>query len=259
MLRTFRATIRFGLSIALLPVFAALILVTALIPIRVRGVRLAGWATSGTAKLGLRLLGVRVEPDPELREFSGIYLPNHISFIDILVMLSLRPVGFLASIGVRDMPIIGTVAAAIGTQFVDRSDQESRDRSRAALAQMPRAQSLVIFPEGGIPPADEIWPVRHGALEVAEESDRDALVVGLVYDQPGARWCAESLWSAMFRVQSMPSPLVAKVIRGPEFSAAQLRQVGVAAAADLTRAFYRDVTGFPFGAPLKEHLIEPID
>jgi hypothetical protein len=117
----------------------------------------------------------------------------------------------------------------------------------------------VIFPEGGIPPTDVIWPVRHGALEVAAAADRPALAVGLVYDQPGARWCEESLWAAIFRVQSLSRPMVAAVVRGPSFDPDELRAGGVEAAAVRIRDFYSEATGFELGTPTVEHRIEPVD
>lgn len=254
--------LRYALTVLLLPVFALGILLTVLVPVKIRGVRLAGWATTATARIGLRLLRVRVVTDERDRiaGHGGFLFPNHVSFLDILVMLSFAPVRFLASAGVRTMPIIGTVAAAIGTQFVDRTNPESRQQSREALAASPPNPPIVIFPEGGIPLEKEIWPLRHGAFEIASETGRDAQIIGLEYDTDGARWASESLWRAWYRIQVQEAPVSVRVTCGPLFSVAQLStESGVTSAAEAGRTYFAEVTGLPFGEPKPELGIAPTD
>src|SRR5574341_297678 len=90
----------FRLSIAFPAIAAAslLILLASLLPIRIRGIRLAPWLCTLAARFAMFLFNVRFAcPEPQ-KFFShqGFVFPNHISYFDILMMLTLLPMRFLS-------------------------------------------------------------------------------------------------------------------------------------------------------------------
>ena len=82
-------------------------------------------------------------------DFSGLVVSNHLSWLDILVLQSLMPGCFVAKTEVRRWPVVGYLAQACATIFVDRSSPRSArsmvDDTAAAIAQ---GYAVVVFPEG---------------------------------------------------------------------------------------------------------------
>jgi 1-acyl-sn-glycerol-3-phosphate acyltransferase len=82
-------------------------------------------------------------------DFSGLVVSNHLSWLDILVLQSLMPGCFVAKTEVRQWPVVGYLAQACATIFVDRSSPRSArsmvDDTAAAIAQ---GYAVVVFPEG---------------------------------------------------------------------------------------------------------------
>lgn len=213
-MKPIRAATRITLCSLLLIGLAWAVLVTGWIPWRRRGLPLVRWLPTYTARLVLRIMDVT----PVWRErerfvdHHGFIFPNHPSYLDILIMVSLQPVRFLAKAEIRKWPVLGYVAAAVGTVFVQREDQTSRAAARSALARMKRYPPLVIFPEGAIGPPDRIQPFRYGAFEVAVQGNVPILPCFIHYEEPGiVHWGEESLFQAVWRLAGHSGGITATV------------------------------------------------
>lgn len=97
--------------------------------------------------LALHILGVRVHIRGLTRVMPGVlWVGNHVSWLDILVLGSVLPVTFLAKSEVAAWPLVGSMARMSGVIFIRRgSGQGAGARMNAELQ---RGQSLVLFPEG---------------------------------------------------------------------------------------------------------------
>jgi 1-acyl-sn-glycerol-3-phosphate acyltransferase len=74
---------------------------------------------------------------------------NHVSWIDPLVILAHTPARLLAKHDVRDCPIIGPVARALGTVFVDRTRPTALPATVRQVSGVLAADGVVaVFPEG---------------------------------------------------------------------------------------------------------------
>ena len=104
------------------------ILVTSPLPIRIRRVRLAAWPVTLLARLFVLLFNIKIEAENPWRllRHYGFILPNHCSALDIVTILYYLPARFLAAMEVRRRPLIGWIAQAIGTVFVERENRASR-------------------------------------------------------------------------------------------------------------------------------------
>lgn len=219
-----RATIRVALTSIMVLLGALVILIVGLLPGRVRGVRPANWLVSGLAWLVCRILAVRVVCSaPEvLRRHSGLIFPNHTTFLDSLVLLSLTPVRFLAALEVAKVPVVGWLTRSIETIYVARRDRESRQAVRQAIgdaaARAPQPP-IVLFPEGRLGPGSALYPFRYGAFAVAVQHQIPFLPVGLRYTPLDvAVWRGaqgESLWAVLWRVASFSGPLQVEVLPLP--------------------------------------------
>ncbi|MDM4720576.1 lysophospholipid acyltransferase family protein [Micromonospora sp. WMMA1363] len=123
---------------------AILALLLPVLPARERQVAIRGWARATARALGVRLL-VR----GRLPRRRALLVANHASWLDILAVLAVSPAPIVAKSEVRAWPLIGQLASAAGTVFVDRSRPRDLPRTVARLAGVLRSgRPVAVFPEG---------------------------------------------------------------------------------------------------------------
>ena len=197
------------------------LLVAAVLPGRPGGARASMWAGLALCRAFLWLTGVRldVRNRDAMRRARGFVFFNHVSYLDILVLMAVRPFRFLATAGVRKIPFIGWMAQGAGTVFVERGKDASR---KAAREHMTRAYHrsptpIALAPEGGVQHGPGVAPFRHGAFEVASGAEAPVLLVALDFEPRGrAAWLpGESLIRAYWRLAARTSPLCARVVALP--------------------------------------------
>ncbi|MCP5097721.1 MAG: 1-acyl-sn-glycerol-3-phosphate acyltransferase [Chloroflexi bacterium] len=201
-----RGVVRLLTILLLIALGTIVILATAWIPIKVRGIRMGPWTATFMARFILWLLRVKVEYHNVERfvHHQGFVFPNHVSTLDAVIIMGLMPMRFLSKAEIRNWPFIGWIARGIGTVFVDRSNKDSRENARKALEQVDHFPSIVLFPEGGIfPPPDVLKPFRYGAFEIAKSGSVPFLPCVLIYEQLDlAYWDEESIFSAIWELAS---------------------------------------------------------
>lgn len=223
-MRTVMAILRMGLAAITVITGAFMIVLGGLAPLRVRGVRLAGWVVLATSHLVCRIFQVRVvceEPDL-FRKHMGFVFPNHLSMLDPLVLLSLWPMRFVAATEVMSYPVVGWMTKSIGTVFVSRQDRESRKQARgeivAAIEDEPQPP-IVLFPEGRLGPGHQLYPFRYGAFSMAISKGISYIPCGLRYRPLDVViWHGgqgEKLLNALWRLARNPGPVLAEVIPLP--------------------------------------------
>ncbi|MEM8599170.1 MAG: 1-acyl-sn-glycerol-3-phosphate acyltransferase [Bacteroidota bacterium] len=198
------------------------------IPLRVRGIRLGAWPQVAMARTAL-LMGnvwVRCDDRKALRHHQGLVFPNHLSFVDIAVLLSIVPVRFMATQGVAKLPVIGWLATMIGTVYVNRGSDRGRAQARREAGEALKREPyppLAIFAEGGIGPGDQVLPLRHGAFGLAAEHGLGICPVAIAYDPLAvARWEKPTpLWRVVWRIATFPGPLRVRVTPLPELRPTQ--------------------------------------
>ena len=208
--------LRVAAVLAVLVVGAVVLLAASLVPGR-GGAAPAGWVAVGVARAVLAAIGVRlrVEGGAALRAHRGFVFFSHPSFLDPILLLAVRPLRFLAAAGVRRLPLVGPMATALGTLYVDRGRGASRERARRALADAACSSPVpvALAPEGGISAEPGVGPLRRGAFEVAAEAGASVRLVALAVEPRAAvRWDeGEPLAAPLWRACARTTPLVATV------------------------------------------------
>jgi 1-acyl-sn-glycerol-3-phosphate acyltransferase len=127
------------------------------------------------SRLALRLLGhaLTVEAVGPRPDHDVVYVANHASYIDSLVLAAVLPgdLAFTAFKALAEDPIQGTFAARLGTLFVERFEpgEAVADTERAAQA-VRAGRPLVVFPEATAMRAPGLLDFRMGAFVVAAET-----------------------------------------------------------------------------------------
>ncbi len=210
-----RGILRLITFIFLLLTVTLLVLLTAWLPVRLKGARLSAWLLVPVCRLLLLLFNVQfTAPDAaRIPQHDGFIFPNHLSFLDIILLLTIFPVRFLSKAEIANWPFIGWIARAVDTVFVNREDKNSREQARASLAHIHTFPAVVLFPEGGIyQPPTELKPFRFGAFEIAQTGSLPFIPAVFIYDPIDiVFWRDEPLFTAVWRFASRPEPIKARL------------------------------------------------
>src|SRR5215213_7796337 len=104
-----------------------------------------------------------------------LVLANHVSWLDIPVLASLRPLSFVAKSEVAGWPVIGLFAKLQRCVFLDRARRSATVQANAAIARrLARGEVIVLFPEGTSSDGNRVLPFRSSLVGAA----RTAFVAG---------------------------------------------------------------------------------
>jgi 1-acyl-sn-glycerol-3-phosphate acyltransferase len=106
-----------------------------------------------------------------------LVVANHISWLDILVMLAVQPVRFVSKREIKTWPLIGWLATNVGTLYIERASR--RDAMRvvhqiaAALTVTDDVQPsiIAIFPEGTTSDGSKVLPFHGNLIQSALSAD----------------------------------------------------------------------------------------
>lgn len=146
---------------------------------------------SGWMKTLCRILGLRIMVTGEAAMGPVLFVANHISWHDIVVLQSLAPTGFVAKYEIRGWPLIGWMAHRGATLFIRRGKRDSLLQLREAImSRLQARQSLLIFPEGTTTPGNTVNPFRTRLLEPAIEMALPVQPVAIHYSCEG-KFCKD--------------------------------------------------------------------
>ncbi len=102
---------------------------------------------------------------------SGLLVTNHVSFTDIMLLSAVHPTVFVSKSDVAGWPVVGPIAAAAGTIFVERTRRTDVARVNASLRRVLDAGILVtLFPEGTSSDGSSVLPFQPSLLQPAVEA-----------------------------------------------------------------------------------------
>lgn len=102
------------------------------------------------ARTNCKMLGLRVSIDGSYRDSQyGFTVCNHVSYLDIFALGSIRPSVFVSKHEVKGWPLLGWLARIAGTIFIDRKSKKAALTALAEMEQMLKQKiNIVLFPEG---------------------------------------------------------------------------------------------------------------
>ena len=118
-------------------------------------------------RFACHVLGVRVTTYGTFLS-SGLLVSNHLSYLDIIVLSSIRPCVFVAKRNVASWPLFGWLAKAAGTVFVDRGRRfQTRKGVDVIESAIASGSVVVLFPEGTSSDGSTVLPFKSALLESA--------------------------------------------------------------------------------------------
>jgi len=129
--------------------------------------------------LGLMRIELRVSGQPPARG-PILLVANHISWLDILVLHAAGYCRFVSKADVKQWPIVGTLATAAGTLYIERESRRDAMRVVHHMAEHLRTGDVVaVFPEGTTGDGITLLPFHANLLQAAISADVPVLPVAL--------------------------------------------------------------------------------
>ena len=141
------------------------------------------------AKRLLRILKIKITLTGEVLKFLGkdsyLVVSNHISWLDIPVIFSLKPITFVSASDVKTWPIIGMLARISGAIFIDRNHKSNLPEVIQAMNFhfKNKKQSVCIFPEGITSNGYQVLPFKSNLFQSALESNKLLLPLSIKYKE----------------------------------------------------------------------------
>jgi lyso-ornithine lipid O-acyltransferase len=141
-----------------------------------------GFIASNYYRVLCSLLRIRVRVNGvPVRSRAMLFVSNHVSWADILVIGSIAPVAFVAKREVASWPLVGITAKLQRTVFVDRARRhQTGDAVAEIVKRIESGVSVVLFAEGTSSDGNRVLPFRSallGAVEQAAGSSNDNILI----------------------------------------------------------------------------------
>lgn len=128
----------------------------------------------------LHLLGITVRASGIPNDGATLFVANHVSWLDIPVIISLRPMRFVSKSDVRGWPVIGWLVACGGTLFIERTRRsDARRVVHLVAAALQAGDPIAMFPEGTTSDGHGVLPFHANLLQAAVVSALQVQAIAL--------------------------------------------------------------------------------
>lgn len=132
-------------------------------------------------KVLCRLLGISLRQHGVPISKAALFVSNHVSWVDIVVLGACRPILFLSKAEVARWPVIGWIAKAIGTLFIERSAGRGNEVKTKICASLRGGAQVLVFPEGTTTDGRTVLPFRRPLLGAAQDAGCPLQAISLCY------------------------------------------------------------------------------
>lgn len=135
----------------------------------------------------LHILDIKVEvrglTEHLLDQKKYLMVANHISWLDIIVIQSIKPSIFVAKSDVASWFLLGWVARMTGTIFINREQVSDVKKSLKRIRQRLIKRTVCIFPEGTSTNGRYVMPFKSNLFQASINTRKSILPICLSYEQ----------------------------------------------------------------------------
>lgn len=159
----------------------------------------------GIGRIAGARVGIRGNPLPA----PVLYLANHQSWLDIMILAGATGTAFVSKAEVRAWPLFGWLASLNDTVFIARSDRGGvRQQAEALRAALVSGQPVALFPEGTTTEGLDLLPFRASLLAAVAPPPPGTRVQPVRIDYGAARdvigWSDAPAWENVKAVLGRP-------------------------------------------------------
>ena len=151
------------------------------------------WARKLTKRYNTKLY-VHGKPKP------GFLAANHTSYLDPIVVLSLKSGGAVSKIEVKDYLLFGPIASKVGMLWVNRENNKSKGSVIDSLNKWDAInEPLWIFPEGTTSTFGKLDPFKMGVFKASENTGHPIQPLVFCYRNKAVDWGRTGLEKDLFQ------------------------------------------------------------
>lgn len=129
------------------------------------------YIAQGVCRAAFIILGVRLTTQGRPMRGPGAVVANHASWLDIFALNAPQRVYFVAKSEVARWPVIGWLARATGTVFINRAGREARAQTAVFERRLRAGHRLAFFPEGTSTDGMRVLPFKTTLFEAFFTND----------------------------------------------------------------------------------------
>lgn len=134
-------------------------------------------------KRACKILNIDLSISGTIPQQPCLVVSNHISWLDIIVIGSQIPVHFLSKSEVRQWPIIGWLAACVGTLFIQRGNGKSAQMAEVISTKISMGDSVLVFPEATSTNGSQTKRFFPNMFAAATKNNIDVLPLAIKYSE----------------------------------------------------------------------------
>jgi 1-acyl-sn-glycerol-3-phosphate acyltransferase len=168
---------------------------------------------------------------PEQDVTGVMFVANHVSWLDIHAINSVRTVRFIAMAEIRNWPIFGWLAAQANTLFTDRARRHDARRMVEITTQsLCAGDCLCYFPEGATTYGNELKPFKNSLMQAAVNADTCLWPIAIRYSGVNGEpdldlsYANSSLLASIRKVLALQAPVVELYFGNPIDAAGEDRR-----------------------------------
>lgn len=145
-----------------------------------RQLRIIRWWSRGM--LASMNVQVRVHGRHPAVRHPTLLVSNHVSWLDVWLILSVHPLRFVAKSDIAGWPLAGWLVRQAGTIFIERGRRSDTARINRDIAQvMARPEAVAVFPEGTTSDGTQLRPFHASLFQPALAPDAHLAVAAIRY------------------------------------------------------------------------------
>ncbi len=150
-------------------------------------------------KISKVILGIKVQVSGAPHTDTALYVSNHRSFSDPLIIADYIDAYVIAKAEVGDLPLISTGAEKTGVIYVQRDNQESRSSVKKTMVKtLLEGKNVLVFPEGTTNDKKELMPYKKGTFFEAAQNNVPVVPIIIEYRTKKDLWFQRSIFSHHF-------------------------------------------------------------
>lgn len=150
--------------------------------------------------IGYPLLRLKVSRKGDLHTGPALYVCNHRSFADPIIISKYLDAFIIAKAEVASYPVINKGAEVTGILYVQRDSQQSRSETRRAFVNVIKeGYNILVYPEGTISTNKSILPFKKGTFYESAAQGITVVPVALEYRDYRDLWTFSSFIKQYFQ------------------------------------------------------------
>lgn len=174
------------------------------------------------ANLLIRASGVKLEvigqKNPDYLAKNHMLIANHMSWLDIIILVSIHVISFVAKAEISKWPVVKQIATAGSTVFINRENKRDILKANQLIShELINGKCVGLFPEGKVNNGKELLSFKSPLLEAAIQAKSKIIPVVLIYYREDGSFAEETLYYGRNLLQTVLNTLGGKNLRAKAF------------------------------------------